>query len=1035
MHGKNIRRLVSSAIVICAGLGISSMFLPVASANDGQLIQDGAYELTPYGDVSDDNLMSHRSVDVGNGMSLVDVNRTQQENTSNGRTATSSSDVPRVIIRNVDGGITIDGDDGEYLTVSDDGDVMSSETVQTEYVDKSGIPQTGGLTQMIGVSLVIFVVSGVVVASVKGIRHANVDRVVLIGIGGCVIAIAVVASLLMIAPPSSMAAETGSLAASQDAQTATVWSVSATDDGQLTIGDGNGSYLGVVNGVVTVTSDTSADTEWAMLRDVTIHGGGGHLRCDMFDYSSDSSVDIGEYAIVDETTLMQTMIVASDDTLMPNPFEVDGYDFAGYSMMSDADVDDGPVVTDKPVDYVGGDSVDDLVGTGDGNLDLVAVWQDDDASSDGASGGDEGNINENDNVYDNGYGPDTNINDNAPDDGDIDADDDENGNRNENGNDADSDDGNGNVNDDNDNVNSGNENESDDDGNANTNSGDDTDDDANQNTNQNHNQGGSGTNQNRPSGNENANKPSNENSGSDTGNENANQNKPSGGGGSTNQNKPSSGENANQNKPSGGNENTNANHGSGNTNGNTNHNKPSSGNENTAENGNSNENHGGSGNDNQNGNDNDNSGTDAPQPPHQGGDKPNQNQNQNQNGNQGDDDDKPNQNQNANENQGGGGNVPGGGSQGGDDGDEDTKPGGDTSDDDDEKLNGIVEKDGKKYYYKNGVMQTGEQYIDSKWYHFDEQTGAMDINHWTWLEGDEHTPDGKWVYYGADGTMTYGEACIPCNNEPDAEYKWYWFDENTGACHHGWKTLEDGRIVYYDSIGGFMHHGWSTIDGIRYKFDDYTGDRLISIDENVIMCQAYGPWAEQPCGPTSNIRVSGCGAGAVAHAVSLINTPVDLSTPNNVNLSHWANDDVTPGDVVSAMSRKYPNNDYYLVGDGIKESAMRGICESDYGLHTGTIDRNRGSASVTDIQNALEQGKCVIISSVGPNGDIFSSGEVGEFWASGGHYICFYQYKDGVFWAKDSGTPGRGAACKYNWGMMERFLAASPSGTCFWVGK
>lgn len=919
-------------------------------------------------------MMSHRSVDVGNGMSLVDVNRTQQEDTINGRTATSS-DVPRVTVRNVDGGITIEGEDGEYLTVSDVGDISSSNTSQVAYVDTNDLPQTDGLTQIIGVSLVIFVVSGVVVAAVNGVRLANVDRVVLIGIGGCVIAIAVVASLLMVALPSSMAAETGSLAASHDAQAATVWSVSAMDDGRLTIGDGNGLYLDVVNGVVTVTSDASADTEWAMLRDITIYGGGGHLRRDMFDYSGDSSVDIGEYAIIDETTLMQTMIVASDDTLMPNPFEVEGYDFAGYSMMSDEDASNHGVMTDKPIDYVGGDSVDELLGTGDGNLDLIAVWQDESTASDGDSSDTNDDIdNENRNIYENGYGPDTNINDNASDDGDIDADDDENENRNENGNDADSDDGNGNVNDDNDNVNSGNENENDDDGNANINSGDDTDDDANQNTNQNHNQGGSGTNQNRPSGNENANKPSNENSGTGTGNENANHNKPSGGD-STNQNKPSSG---------GDNENTNANHGSGNMNGNTNHN------------------------------------TDTPKPPHQ------------------DDDDKPNQNQNANENQGGsqggGGSNPGGGSHGGDDGDEDTKPGGDMSDDD-EKLNGIVEKDGKKYYYKNGVMQTGEQYIDSKWYHFDEQTGAMDINHWAWLEGDEHTPDGKWVYYGADGTMTYGEACIPCNNEPDAEYKWYWFDENTGACYHGWKTLEDGRIVYYDSIGGFMHHGWSTIDGIRYKFDEYTGDRLISIDENVIMCQAYGPWAEQQCGPTSTIRVSGCGAGAVAHAVSLINTPVDLSTPNNVNLSHWANDDVTPGDVVSAMSRKYPNNDYYLVGDGIKESAMRGICESDYGLHTGTIDRNRGSASVTDIQNALEQGKCVIISSIGPNGDIFSSGEVGEFWASGGHYICFYQYKDGVFWAKDSGTPGRGAACKYNWGMMERFLAASPSGTCFWVGK
>ena len=103
-------------------------------------------------------------------------------------------------------------------------------------------------------------------------------------------------------------------------------------------------------------------------------------------------------------------------------------------------------------------------------------------------------------------------------------------------------------------------------------------------------------------------------------------------------------------------------------------------------------------------------------------------------------------NENQGGSQGGSGSNPSGGSQDGDDS-EDEKPGGsDTSDGDDEELNGIVERDDKKYYYKNVVMQTGEQYIDKKLHHFDETTGAMDINHWAWLEGDKHTPDGKWVY-------------------------------------------------------------------------------------------------------------------------------------------------------------------------------------------------------------------------------------------------------------------------------------------------
>lgn len=409
-----------------------------------------------------------------------------------------------------------------------------------------------------------------------------------------------------------------------------------------------------------------------------------------------------------------------------------------------------------------------------------------------------------------------------------------------------------------------------------------------------------------------------------------------------------------------------------------------------------------------------------------------------------------------------------------------------------DQKDGFVKEGGKYYYYQNGKKVTGEKKIGGHWYYFDKSTGVMAANKWVFidkavgdengkhcyydedghmlygqqylphwdgsstrhwyflnedsgaamsgwwhLDGDKYNPDGKWVYYDDDTCqMLYGEQLLPKNNEPGAELGWYWLDENTGACVHGWWTLPDGRRVYYHPTDGYMIHGWTTINGVRTRFNDTTGELQIQCDERVIMCQAYGPWAEQQCGPTSNIRISGCGAASVAHAVSLIKTDPDASTPNNNGLSHWANDDVTPGDVVNAMSRRWPNNGYYLVGDGIKDTCMKEICESEYGLKTGWIDRNRGGTSVSEIKSALEAGKCVIISSIGPNGDIFSAGEVGEYWSSGGHYICFYQYKDGLFWAKDSGTPsGKGNACKYTSDMMLKFLAASPNGTCFWVGN
>ena len=39
----------------------------------------------------------------------------------------------------------------------------------------------------------------------------------------------------------------------------------------------------------------------------------------------------------------------------------------------------------------------------------------------------------------------------------------------------------------------------------------------------------------------------------------------------------------------------------------------------------------------------------------------------------------------------------------------------------------------------------------------------------------------------------------------------------------GWRTLPDGRRVYYDDVTGQMVHGWRNIGGRNYHFNEVTG--------------------------------------------------------------------------------------------------------------------------------------------------------------------------------------------------------------------
>ncbi|MDD6919644.1 MAG: phage tail tip lysozyme [Eubacteriales bacterium] len=101
-------------------------------------------------------------------------------------------------------------------------------------------------------------------------------------------------------------------------------------------------------------------------------------------------------------------------------------------------------------------------------------------------------------------------------------------------------------------------------------------------------------------------------------------------------------------------------------------------------------------------------------------------------------------------------------------------------------------------YYLNsdGIMQTGWQYINNKWYYFDSK-GAMETG-WIRLKG-------TWYYLNSEGIMQTGWQYI--NN------KWYYFDSK-GAMETGWIRLKG--TWYYLNSDGIMQTGFIEVNGVKY---------------------------------------------------------------------------------------------------------------------------------------------------------------------------------------------------------------------------
>lgn len=126
----------------------------------------------------------------------------------------------------------------------------------------------------------------------------------------------------------------------------------------------------------------------------------------------------------------------------------------------------------------------------------------------------------------------------------------------------------------------------------------------------------------------------------------------------------------------------------------------------------------------------------------------------------------------------------------------------------------VVDENGEKYWYDNGVMATDKEVYDPStdaWYWFDAD-GTMAYSKDVYMPASD-----KWVRYDENGHMIKGE---------HYQNGWYWFDLTTGAMSKGFVFVPDqngGKWVYYNEIDGKMMYGEQYIQGNWYRFDSVTG--------------------------------------------------------------------------------------------------------------------------------------------------------------------------------------------------------------------
>ncbi len=138
-------------------------------------------------------------------------------------------------------------------------------------------------------------------------------------------------------------------------------------------------------------------------------------------------------------------------------------------------------------------------------------------------------------------------------------------------------------------------------------------------------------------------------------------------------------------------------------------------------------------------------------------------------------------------------------------------------------VNGWKKFSGKWYYFTQGNMNTGETYIDGKYYYFQpyqydssgRQVGTLGAMKTGWVNFYYYS-DGQaaYKYYSGDGSRVQGWKKI--------SGKWYYFDpSNSGYMVVGFRYIYDSSssysgAYYYFSNSGAMKTGWLRYNGYYY---------------------------------------------------------------------------------------------------------------------------------------------------------------------------------------------------------------------------
>ena len=133
----------------------------------------------------------------------------------------------------------------------------------------------------------------------------------------------------------------------------------------------------------------------------------------------------------------------------------------------------------------------------------------------------------------------------------------------------------------------------------------------------------------------------------------------------------------------------------------------------------------------------------------------------------------------------------------------------------DKTKNGMQNINGKVYFLKDGVAQSGKQAVNGKEYMFDAANGTA-----TQVLGNGwQKVDGNWYWY---------ENEAPAKGWRIINGKWYYMETSTGVMKTGFFRDANGGLYYSDGSGAMVgNQGWNVIGGKWYWMNSngsiYTG--------------------------------------------------------------------------------------------------------------------------------------------------------------------------------------------------------------------